>query len=345
MELTNKIKNLRTARRITQDALAEALGVSAQAVSKWERGLAMPDVSLLPELAVYFGVTLDELFGLSEEKEYDRIQNVIWDKRLLSHEELDQAERWLDEKIASGYRTADCHRLKADLYNHQAGFLHEAAAGEAMAALAIDPDCKGAHGELNTGLHGYVPDWCVRNHHKEIDYYKDFIKAHPRNWRAHLWLLDNLIDDGRFAEAEETAESLAKIDGTFRTSLYRGLILWHQGKRPEAHAVWDKMLAEFENDWLVWFSLGDVAAMELRYEDAAAMYRKGIEVQEHPRYVDGFESIAQICEVCGDYAAAIAALEEELEVLKTDWDTTKGETADSVRREIRRLKARQSKKA
>ena len=69
MELTNKIKSLRIERGITQEALAAAVGVSPQAVSKWERGTTTPDVSLLPELAVFFGVSLDELFGLTEEKE------------------------------------------------------------------------------------------------------------------------------------------------------------------------------------------------------------------------------------------------------------------------------------
>ena len=69
----------------------------------------MPDISLLPELSVFFGVSIDELFGLTEEKEYDRIQNIIWDKRLLSHAEFDQAERWLNEKIAAGYRDGRIH--------------------------------------------------------------------------------------------------------------------------------------------------------------------------------------------------------------------------------------------
>ena len=73
MELTNKLRSLRAARGITQEALGAAMGVTAQAVSKWERGTTTPDISLLPELAIYFGVSLDELFGLTEEKEYDRI--------------------------------------------------------------------------------------------------------------------------------------------------------------------------------------------------------------------------------------------------------------------------------
>ena len=339
MELTNKIRTLRTARGITQEALAAELGVSAQAVSKWERGATMPDVSLLPELAVYFGVSLDELFGLTEEKEFDRIQNVIWDKRLLSHQEFDQAERWLDEKIAAGYRAADCHRLKADLYNHQAGFLKEAAADEAKAALAIDPDCDGALGELNDAMHGFVPDWCVRNHYKLIEYLKDFVAAHPENWRAPMWLMDNLMDDGRFAEAEEALATLDKADDTYRTALYKGLLLWYQGKQAEAHEIWDQMAKDYPDDWLVYFSLADVAAMELRYNDAIRYYRQGIEHQAPPKYVDGFESMAMIYEIKGDPAGAIAALKEELVLLREDWDTTDGETADKIKRWIKRLES------
>ena len=50
---------------ITQEALAEALNVTAQTVSKWERGTSMPDVQMLPEIAVYFGVTIDQLFAMA----------------------------------------------------------------------------------------------------------------------------------------------------------------------------------------------------------------------------------------------------------------------------------------
>ena len=50
---------------MTQDALAEKLGVTFQAVSKWENGLAMPDITFLPRLSEIFGVTVDSLFGLA----------------------------------------------------------------------------------------------------------------------------------------------------------------------------------------------------------------------------------------------------------------------------------------
>ena len=64
------IQRLRQRHGIGQRELAEALGVSAQAVSKWETGKANPDLFLLPGLADYFGVTLDQMVkqDLSKEK-------------------------------------------------------------------------------------------------------------------------------------------------------------------------------------------------------------------------------------------------------------------------------------
>lgn len=57
----NRIGRLRRQAGMTQEALAEKLGVSSQAVSKWENDLSCPDISLLPELARVLGCTTDEL--------------------------------------------------------------------------------------------------------------------------------------------------------------------------------------------------------------------------------------------------------------------------------------------
>ena len=57
------IRQLRRAKGVTQEDLAGALNVTYQAVSKWENGTAQPDIMLMPSLATYFGVTIDELFG------------------------------------------------------------------------------------------------------------------------------------------------------------------------------------------------------------------------------------------------------------------------------------------
>ena len=66
--LGNRIAMLRRKKELKQDALAEMLGVSPQAVSKWENDQSCPDISLLPKLSQILGVTVDELLtGKSEE--------------------------------------------------------------------------------------------------------------------------------------------------------------------------------------------------------------------------------------------------------------------------------------
>lgn len=64
MELKTKLKELRTARNMTQEAVAEQLGVTSQTVSKWERGLLSPDISLLPKIALLFKCSIDSLFNM-----------------------------------------------------------------------------------------------------------------------------------------------------------------------------------------------------------------------------------------------------------------------------------------
>lgn len=62
MKIGEKIKALRKAKNVSQEVLANILGVTFQAVSKWETGVAAPDIALIPTLASFFGVSIDELF-------------------------------------------------------------------------------------------------------------------------------------------------------------------------------------------------------------------------------------------------------------------------------------------
>ena len=61
MELGERLYQLRRERRMSQEALADALGVSRQSVSKWENGASTPDLDKLVRLGELFGLSLDEL--------------------------------------------------------------------------------------------------------------------------------------------------------------------------------------------------------------------------------------------------------------------------------------------
>lgn len=65
--LGENIRRLRTARGFTQEQFGYELGVSAQAVSRWENSATYPDITMLPMIADFFDVTLDELMGRGKE--------------------------------------------------------------------------------------------------------------------------------------------------------------------------------------------------------------------------------------------------------------------------------------
>ncbi len=69
LKLNERIRALRRASGRTQEELAEILGVSPQAVSRWESAAGYPDTETLPRLANCFGVSLDELFGYEGDRD------------------------------------------------------------------------------------------------------------------------------------------------------------------------------------------------------------------------------------------------------------------------------------
>lgn len=62
MNIGEQIKKLRQQKGVSQETLAQHIGVTAQAVSRWETGITAPDISMLPSLAYYFQVSIDALF-------------------------------------------------------------------------------------------------------------------------------------------------------------------------------------------------------------------------------------------------------------------------------------------
>jgi len=68
INLKEKLRALRQQKSITQEALANHLGITPQSVGKWERGEGFPDITLLPKIAFYFDVTVDELLCVDQVK-------------------------------------------------------------------------------------------------------------------------------------------------------------------------------------------------------------------------------------------------------------------------------------
>lgn len=76
LKLGDNIKKLRSERDLTQEQLADALGVSPQAVSRWENSTTYPDIELLPVIAGFFEITLDELMGMADFQDERQLQQI-----------------------------------------------------------------------------------------------------------------------------------------------------------------------------------------------------------------------------------------------------------------------------
>ena len=99
IQLAGTLKSLRQKNNKTQDDLALFLGISSQAVSKWERSEGFPDITLLPRIAGYFHVSVDELLGVDEIARQNRIEEITAEyNRIRHHVPLDPDYR-LDEGI------------------------------------------------------------------------------------------------------------------------------------------------------------------------------------------------------------------------------------------------------
>ena len=78
---SENLKKLRRTADITQEKLAEFIGVTPQTISKWERAETYPDIETLPVIANYFGVTIDELLGNDKIKTDEMIDKLIAESR------------------------------------------------------------------------------------------------------------------------------------------------------------------------------------------------------------------------------------------------------------------------
>ena len=76
MNLGNKIRELRRSKNLTQEQLATSLNISPQAVSKWEMGASYPDMAMIPTLATFFKVSLDELFDFDVKNVDKEIEDI-----------------------------------------------------------------------------------------------------------------------------------------------------------------------------------------------------------------------------------------------------------------------------
>lgn len=99
VNLGDKIRQLRKEKGISQEVLAQYLGVSFQAVSKWETGTTLPDVTLIPAIASFFGVSTDELFDYNRLEAERRVREICQQAYVCRQSDPEQSECMLREGL------------------------------------------------------------------------------------------------------------------------------------------------------------------------------------------------------------------------------------------------------
>lgn len=338
MKIGNQIKTLRIEKGVKQEELADYLGVSFQAVSKWETGASVPDISLLPELAVYFGITIDELFQMPNETQFERIENMFWRERRINPETFEHSIHFLEGVLKEEPENVRACSDLAYLYNHRAHSDHELASDYAKKAMELKPEEKDGwvpYLEANGGVCG--DEW-YDNHFTVIQYFKQFVEKHPKNHLGLYAIIENLLADGWYQEAVPYIEQIKEVAKNYQYEMYTGDVAFGMGDKEKAVEYWNQAVEHYPDRWQAYCMRGDRLKKLGRYEEAIADFEHCVSMQESPRIYDGLCSLAQIHEQLGQYAMAIEDYRRIIKVLKEEYKVTGGESIEQNLREIERLK-------
>lgn len=349
MEFGKKIKQLRAKAGLTQEQLAEKIGITAQSVSKWENSVVMPDIMLLPRIAEVFGVSIDELFDLSTGEKLNRIENRMNIEDELPRDIYWEYEEFLKTQAAGGEHKKRATGLLAFLYWHQMNAAAMKVRTYAKEAIRQNPSEKDCQWMLNMAEGHYVWDWNLSNHLKAISFYRELVEAHPDVRLPYYYLIDNLIADRRAGEAERylgRLEVLPDADHVM-TEVYRAHIALLRFDEKTADSIIEALNEKYPDNETCLFETAQYYARKCNYARAIGFYERSFEKSSRrPRYTDELHGIALIYEIEGDYGAAAATYGRIIDLLRDEWGMTEEtELQHAMKEKARLIEAGQSKRS
>ena len=175
----NKIKELRRSKGMSQKDIADKLGVTSQAVSKWENDGSLPEMTMLPDIASLFGIQIDDLFEYSTEKRYESIEKKLQYGRVMTNMEFENEEAFLIREVEADPTNYHAISLLGDFYGHRAECMYQKSVYYAKRAIDLHPNQKGDINNINNGNHGKRFDWDTANHQELIRYWYKLLKTAP----------------------------------------------------------------------------------------------------------------------------------------------------------------------
>ena len=343
MELGKKIRQLRQKAQYTQEQLGEKLGVGAQAVSKWENAVGMPDISLLPALAEVFGVSIDDLFDLTAEQRLNRIENRLDFEEELPPDLFREYEDFLKTQLADENNRSRATELTAYLYWHRMNADAARVCRWAKEAIRNAPGEKGCQWMLQKAEGHAAWDWNIANHSKAVEFYRQLVRENPETELPYAYLLDNLLADHRADEAEELLGKYESLPGVkpVLAEVYRAYIALARFDEPAADRIMEALGEKYPEDFIYLFEAAQYYARKCDYDQAIALYERAFALQaRRPRYQDELMAIAEIYEIRGDCRKAAETYDRIIELLEKEWGMTEEAELKEAQREKARLLAK-----
>ena len=343
MEIGKKIRQLRFKAGLTQEQLAEKLGLGAQAVSKWENAAAMPDITTLPLLAEIFGVSIDDLFDLSSGQRLNRIENRLDTEEDLPQDVFIEYEEFLKSQLSSEENKKRATGLLAFLYWHRMDSYARRAGRYAREAVQAAPNEKDCQWILQKTEGHAVWDWNLANHSKGIEFYRELVEKNPEARLPYVYLIDNLLADRRAEEAEAVLARYAALPDVnpIQVEVYRAHIELARFNEPGADRIIGDLGKKYPDDFVYLFEAAQYYAGKCNYDQAIALYERSFALEtRRPRFQDELMAIADIWEIRGDYRKAAETYDRIIDLLENEWGMTEETELQQAKRKKARLLAR-----
>jgi len=261
---SNNLKKLRQQKNLTQEQVAEKLGVSTHTVSRWERNASLPDVTLLPEIARLYCVTIDDLFKESStayENYAQRLASVYEVTR--DPEDFIRADTEFKKLLKKGEYSAEDLRQYGILYHFMMQYSKDKAVELFDKVFETDPNTEVYWRTKNQKMLLYSQ---IGKSGENIDLALKSIRKNssaPEEWRC-------LIEAYRLA-----------------------------GDEQKAYEQFLRAIKRFPDDSLLYALGGDICRKLGRYDEALLYW--DISIEQGDGYMDAMYSKANYYEEIGEY--------------------------------------------
>lgn len=284
-QIASNLKRLRLQKKLTQEQAAEALGVSSQTVSRWECNTTYPDITLLPEIARLYCVTVDDLFR-EDSTAYDNYAQRLASVYEITHKPEDFVKADLEFGKLEDYTLEDCR----------------------------------VHGCIISSMMCYCKQLAVQKFKRVIDAYEKAGDTAPENkvyWKTRYQVIHYYIEIGQGEQVCRQQETrLKQHSGDYMEWTALIYAYYYAGKHQDAYDTFKEAEKQFSDKWELYDIASYVCRVLKKHEEAIKYCDKSYELSKE--YLDAVYSKAFCYEEMGDYKNAHATWLQIIETLKKE---------------------------